>query len=106
MSGATSDRIGLRGRLALSIAAIVVAALTVTFFAVYRATGSQLRSRIDRDLSGESDAVARRVAAASRTPRQAAEAARLGVLAEGELNGGGPVLRLTSTGGTIYLKRR
>jgi DUF4097 and DUF4098 domain-containing protein YvlB len=38
--------------------------------------------------------------------RQAAEAARLGVLAEGELNGGGPVLRLTSTGGTIYLKRR
>jgi signal transduction histidine kinase len=76
MSGAISDRIGLRGRLALSIAAIVVAALTVTFFAVYRATGSQLRSRIDRDLSGQSDAVARRLAAASRTPRQAAEAAR------------------------------
>jgi HAMP domain-containing protein len=74
MSGGTSDRIGLRGRLALSIAAIVVAALTVTFFAVYRATGSQLRSRIDRDLGAESDAVAQRVAAA-RTPRQAAEAA-------------------------------
>lgn len=27
-------------------------------------------------------------------------------LAEGALNGGGPVLRLTSTGGTIYLKRQ
>jgi DUF4097 and DUF4098 domain-containing protein YvlB len=37
---------------------------------------------------------------------QAAEAARRGVLAEGALNGGGPVLRLTSTGGTIYLKRQ
>ena len=27
-------------------------------------------------------------------------------LAEGALNGGGPVLRLTSTGGTIYVKRQ
>ncbi len=76
MRGGTSDRIGLRGRLALSIAAIVIAALAVTFFAVYRATGSQLRSRIDRDLRAESDAVAQRVAAASRAPRRAAEAAR------------------------------
>jgi DUF4097 and DUF4098 domain-containing protein YvlB len=38
--------------------------------------------------------------------RQAAEAAREAVLAEGAINGGGPVLRLTSTGGTIYLKRQ
>ena len=38
--------------------------------------------------------------------RQAAEAPRQGVLAEGALNGGGPVLRLTSAGGTIYLKRQ
>jgi DUF4097 and DUF4098 domain-containing protein YvlB len=38
--------------------------------------------------------------------QQAAEAARQGVMAEGALNGGGPVLRLTSTGGTIYLKRQ
>ena len=38
--------------------------------------------------------------------RQAAEAAQEGALAEGALNGGGPVLRLTSTGGTIYLKRQ
>jgi hypothetical protein len=38
--------------------------------------------------------------------RQAAEAARQGVMAEGVLNGGGPVLRLTSTGGTIYVKRQ
>jgi len=38
--------------------------------------------------------------------RNAAEAARERVLAEGTLNGGGPVLRLTSTGGTIYVKRQ
>ena len=82
MSGEISDRIGLRGRLTLSIAAIVIAALTVTFFAVYRATGSQLRSRIDRDLTAESDAVAHRMAAASRTPRQAAEAARRFIAAQ------------------------
>jgi DUF4097 and DUF4098 domain-containing protein YvlB len=35
-----------------------------------------------------------------------AEAARQQVQAEGELNGGGPVLRLTSASGTIYLKRQ
>ena len=38
--------------------------------------------------------------------RQAAMESRDGLLAEGALNGGGPVLRLTSTGGTIYLKRQ
>jgi len=55
-------RIGLRGRLALSIAAIVIVALAVIFFAVYRATGTQLRARIDRDLRGETAAVAGRLA--------------------------------------------
>jgi hypothetical protein len=40
------------------------------------------------------------------TVQQAAEAARQAVRAEGALNGGGPLLRLTSTGGTIYLKRQ
>jgi hypothetical protein len=40
------------------------------------------------------------------TIQQAAEAARQAVLAEGAINGGGPMLRLTSTGGTIYLKRQ
>jgi DUF4097 and DUF4098 domain-containing protein YvlB len=38
--------------------------------------------------------------------RNASEAAKEHVLAEGVLNGGGPVLRLTSTGGTIYVKRQ
>jgi len=47
--------LGLRGRLALSIAAIVIGAFAVTFFAVYRGTGSALRSRIDRELRTEVD---------------------------------------------------
>ncbi len=47
----------LRGRLALSIAAIVIAAFAVTFFAVYRGTGSALRGRIDRELRAEVDAL-------------------------------------------------
>jgi hypothetical protein len=38
--------------------------------------------------------------------RAAAAAARQAVTAEGAINGGGPILRLTSTGGTIYLKRQ
>jgi DUF4097 and DUF4098 domain-containing protein YvlB len=38
--------------------------------------------------------------------RATAEAARQQVEAEGVLNGGGPVLRLTSASGTIYLKRQ
>ena len=37
--------------------------------------------------------------------RRAVEESGPGTLAEGALNGGGPVLRLTSTGGTIYLRR-
>jgi hypothetical protein len=31
---------------------------------------------------------------------------RSGTIAEGALNGGGPVLTLTSSGGTIYLRRQ
>ena len=73
MSGA---RLGLRGRLALSIAAIVVAAFAVTFYAVYETTGSQLRSRIDRDLRAESDAAARALGRSSASPAAAAASAR------------------------------
>lgn len=35
----------------------------------------------------------------------AGERSRQGTLAEGAINGGGPMLKLTSTGGTIYLRR-
>jgi hypothetical protein len=37
--------------------------------------------------------------------RQAIEARRAAILAEGSLNGGGPVLLLNASGGTIYLRR-
>jgi hypothetical protein len=37
--------------------------------------------------------------------RRVVEESNPGTLAEGALNGGGPVLKLTSTGGTIYLRR-
>ena len=40
--------IGLRGRLAASIAVILLAALAVTFVAVYRGTGSDLRGGAER----------------------------------------------------------
>ena len=72
----TGSRIGLRGRLALSFAAIVVAAFAVAFVAVYETTGSQLRSRIDRDLATESDAIAARLQQAGGSPAAAATAAR------------------------------
>jgi two-component system OmpR family sensor kinase len=69
-------RFGLRGRLAISIAAIVVVALAVTFVAVYQSTGSELRSQIDRDLQGQADALAVRLAAAPQDPPATAAAAR------------------------------
>jgi two-component system, OmpR family, sensor kinase len=65
-------RLGLRGRLALSIAAIIIAAIAITFFAVYRGTGSALRGRIDRDLRAEVNGLA---TAAGRAPGPAAATA-------------------------------
>ncbi len=46
---------GLRGRLAISIAVIMLVALGVTYVAVYRGTGSDLRSRTEADLQREVD---------------------------------------------------
>jgi two-component system OmpR family sensor kinase len=69
-------RLGLRGRLALSIAAIVVSAFAVTFLAVYRGTGSALRGRIDRDLRAEVDGFAGQAAGASETAEVVAAAQR------------------------------
>ncbi|MFN8159468.1 MAG: HAMP domain-containing sensor histidine kinase [Solirubrobacterales bacterium] len=68
MSGPAGSRAGLRGRLALSIAALVVAALSVTFVAVYRTVGSELRSQIDRDLARQADALTARLRAVPPKP--------------------------------------
>jgi two-component system, OmpR family, sensor kinase len=69
-------RLGLRGRLALSIAAIVVIAFVITAIAVYRGTGSELRDRIDSDLSAEVDAIGARLSQSYQTPEAAAAAGR------------------------------
>ncbi len=55
-----------------------------------------------RIVSEFSEVMVRQQAAEAARP----EATRQSVMAEGALNGGGPVLRLTSIGGTIYLKRQ
>jgi two-component system, OmpR family, sensor kinase len=44
---------GLRARLALTIAAIVISAAAVTFVAVYRGTGAQVRDQIQHELDAD-----------------------------------------------------
>ena len=41
---------GLRGKLAISIALVLLIALGVTYFAVYRGTGSELKDRTESEL--------------------------------------------------------
>ena len=55
---------GTRTRLTIAIAAIVLAALLGTFFAVYQRTGSDLRGQVDRDLSEDVTALAQHVSTA------------------------------------------
>lgn len=50
---------GLRGRLAISIALIMLAALAVTYAAVYRGTGSELRNRTQADLERKLESISR-----------------------------------------------
>jgi signal transduction histidine kinase len=71
--------IGLRGRLALSIAVIIAVALAVTYVAVYRGTGADLREQTDTDLTREVDRLAASLGVAPATgPRgYAARAERL-----------------------------
>lgn len=56
-------RPGLRGKLALSIAVVLLAALGVTYLAVYRGTGSELQSRTETDLEREIETLTGRLAA-------------------------------------------
>lgn len=50
-------QVGLRGRLTASIVAILFLALAATFAAVYRGTGSDLRSGIDSDLTRDAQSL-------------------------------------------------
>jgi two-component system, OmpR family, sensor kinase len=65
----------LRWRLALSIAAVLVLAAGATFVAIYRGTGSELRSQIDRELRSDSGAFLHRGLPAQAATPQAVEAA-------------------------------
>ncbi len=51
-------RPGLRGKLALSIALVLLAALGITYLAVYRGTASELESRTETDLERETERIA------------------------------------------------
>jgi len=57
-------RLGLRWRLTLWVTAILVTAGLITFVAVYRGTGAELRAQIERELASDAGALARRAAAA------------------------------------------
>ncbi len=57
---------GLRTRLAVTIAAIVLVAAGATFATVYRGTGSRVRDQIERDLSTEASSLAGRLAGRGR----------------------------------------
>ncbi len=57
------NAIGLRGRLAISIALIMAVALGITYVAVYRGTGSDLRDQTDTDLAREVENLSRSMAA-------------------------------------------
>jgi signal transduction histidine kinase len=75
--------IGLRGRIALAIAAIVALALAATFALVYRQTGAALRAQIERRLEREAGDLSERLARVpSGRPAAVAAAARSYVRAQ------------------------
>jgi two-component system OmpR family sensor kinase len=72
---------GLRTRLAVTIAAIIVAAAGATFIAVYRGTGAQIRSQIERDLSNEATSLEAHLAGAPDRARAILRHARRSIAA-------------------------
>ncbi|HXB65767.1 MAG TPA: HAMP domain-containing sensor histidine kinase [Solirubrobacteraceae bacterium] len=67
----------LRWRLAAWVALVVVASSAITFFAVYRGTGTQLRRQIDTAIKGDAGELRQAlIAAGARSPGAALAAAR------------------------------
>jgi signal transduction histidine kinase len=63
-------RVGLRGRLAGWVALVILVCTGISFAAVYRGTGSQLRGQIDTEIAGDAGELARSLALARpRSPR-------------------------------------
>jgi two-component system OmpR family sensor kinase len=67
---------GLRARLALAIAVILVAALGTTFVATYRGTGTQVQAQIDRDLQQEASAFEQKIPVLKVTRRRVTRVAQ------------------------------
>jgi two-component system, OmpR family, sensor kinase len=68
---------GLRWRLAAWVALVVLICTGITFVAVYRGTGSQLRHQIDREIEGDAAEFAHNLAiSTAQSPAQVAQAAR------------------------------
>ncbi|HMU27535.1 MAG TPA: ATP-binding protein [Solirubrobacterales bacterium] len=84
---------GLRGKLAISIALVLLIALGVTYFAVYRGTGSELKDRTESELDkGVSQIAARLKVGGADTPAEHTARAHQITSAEGF----GPNARLVS----------
>jgi len=67
---------GLRWRLAGWIALVMLLCTAITFVAVYRGTGTQLRGQIDDEIAGDSSELAHSLTSShARTPAQVARAA-------------------------------
>jgi two-component system, OmpR family, sensor kinase len=73
---------GLRWRLAASVAAVVLICTAVSFVAVYRGTGTQLRHQVDSEIAGDLDELTRAVSTAGDSPRRVAAAANRYVLGQ------------------------
>src|SRR5580692_2661696 len=77
--GALRERLagtGLRWRLTAWIAVVMLLSTGITFVAVYRGTGAQLRHQIDHELSGDVSEFSRTLASSNdRSSREVAEAA-------------------------------
>src|SRR5256885_1883261 len=61
---------GLRARLTLWIAAILILAVAASFAAIYRGTGRQLRSQLDHDLATQAGAFAAALPAGDEDTRE------------------------------------
>ncbi len=69
-------RVGLRWRLAGWVAVVTLICTGITFVAVYRGTGTQLRRQIDSEVTGDANELAHNLAlAGDRTPKRVSEAA-------------------------------
>jgi two-component system OmpR family sensor kinase len=91
----------LRWRLAAWVVLVVVLSSAITFFAVYRGTGTQLRRQIDGEISGDAGELVHALAASgARTPRTALAAARAYVAGQ-PFNTSSTVLFVLGPGGAV-----